>query len=102
MSTLRGLDSGSPRRHNGSLTECPVGLAQQLLKEFIPTMSTLCAGTEVEFCLVPEFPRSGANGVARWLSDSQALIQISLRHKGADVFWFSVFHEACHILRHRV
>ena len=76
-------------------------LTRQPLTEFIPTMSTLCAGAGVAFCLVPELPRSGANGVARWLSDGQALIQMSLRYKWADVFWFSFFHEACHILRHR-
>ena len=76
-------------------------LTQQPLKEFIPTISALCAGAGGAFCLVPELPRSGANGVARWLPDGQALIQMSLRHKWADVFWFSFFHEACHILRHR-
>ena len=76
-------------------------LTQQPLTEFIPTMSTLCAGAGVAFCLVQELPRSGANGAARWLSDGQALIQMSLRYKWADVFWFSFFHEACHILRHR-
>lgn len=76
-------------------------LTQQPLKEFIPTMSTLCAGAGGAFCLVPELPRSGANGAAHWLPDDQALIQMSLRHKWADAFRFSFFHEACHILRHR-
>ncbi len=76
-------------------------LTLQPLNEFIPTMSALCADAGVAFCLVPELPRSGANGVARWLTDGQALIQMSLRAKWADVFWFSFFHEACHILRHR-
>ena len=38
--------------------------------------------------------------MARWLSSEKALIQLSLRWRRADVFWFSFFHEACHILRH--
>ena len=60
-------------------------LTPQPLTEFMPTMSTLCAGAGVVFCLVQELPRSGANGVARWLSDGQALIQMSLRCKWSDL-----------------
>ena len=69
--------------------------------EFIPKMSTLCAKAGVAFCMVPELPKSGANGATRWLTDSKALIQMSIRNKWADIFWFTFFHEACHLLRHR-
>jgi Zn-dependent peptidase ImmA (M78 family) len=34
------------------------------------------------------------------LSSRKALIQLSLRHKSDDRFWFSFFHEAGHILLH--
>jgi addiction module HigA family antidote len=69
--------------------------------DFIPAMSALCAGAGVAFCMVPELPKSGANGVARWLTDRKALIQLSIRNKWADIFWFTFFHEACHLLKHR-
>ena len=26
---------------------------------------------------------------------------MSIRNKWADIFWFTFFHEACHLLRHR-
>ena len=42
----------------------------------------------------------GANGVARWLTPRKALIQLNLRYRWADVFWFTFFHEAAHILMH--
>ena len=69
--------------------------------EFIPAMSALCAGAGVAFCMVQELPKSGANGATRWLTDRKALIQMSIRNKWADIFWFTFFHEACHLLKHR-
>jgi Zn-dependent peptidase ImmA (M78 family) len=38
------------------------------------------------------------NGASKWLSPTKAMILISLRGKGEDLFWFSFFHEAGHIL----
>jgi HTH-type transcriptional regulator/antitoxin HigA len=40
------------------------------------------------------------SGVARWLSPTRPLIQLSLYGKTNDKFWFSFFHEAAHILLH--
>ena len=70
-------------------------------EKFDPAMRALCAEAGVAFCVVQELPKSGANGATRWLSPQKALIQMSLRHKWADIFWFSFFHEACHLLNHR-
>jgi len=76
------------------------GLTFSAPQEFLPQMRRLCAEAGVAFVWTQEFPRSGANGVARWLSPEKALIQLSLRWSWADIFWFTFFHEACHILRH--
>ena len=70
-------------------------------EEFVPRMEALCAAAGVAFCVVPELPKLGANGAARWLNDRKALIQMNIRGKWADVFWFTFFHEAGHLLRHR-
>lgn len=69
--------------------------------KFVPDMTALCAQAGVALCLVPELPKSGANGATRWLDDNKALIQMSIRGKWADIFWFTFFHEACHLLHHR-
>ena len=69
--------------------------------KFVPAMTDLCAQAGVALCLVPELPKSGANGSARWLSDRKAMIQMSIRGKWADIFWFTFFHEACHLLHRR-
>ena len=69
--------------------------------KFVPAMTDLCAQAGVALCLVQEFPKSGANSAARWLGDRKAMIQMSIRGKWADIFWFTFFHEACHLLHHR-
>ena len=77
------------------------GMTEDPPEKFDPVMRTLCAGAGVAFCTVQELPKSGANGATRWLSPQKALIQMSLRNKWADIFWFTFFHEACHVLMHR-
>ena len=42
----------------------------------------------------------GVCGSTRWLTPSKALIQLSLRYKTNDQFWFTFFHEAGHVLLH--
>ena len=67
---------------------------------FLPKITELFADAGVAFVITKEFPKSGANGAARWIGPRKALIQLSLKWKWSDVFWFTVFHEAGHILSH--
>lgn len=66
-----------------------------------PKLVKLCAGAGVAVVIQPLFTGARANGATCWLSSTKALIQLSLRYKWEDVFWFSFFHEAGHVLRHR-
>ncbi len=59
-----------------------------------------CATAGVAAVVVRELPRIGANGVAKWLTPHKALIQLNLRYRWADIFWFTFFHEAAHVLMH--
>ncbi|MFH0794916.1 MAG: ImmA/IrrE family metallo-endopeptidase [bacterium] len=67
---------------------------------FEPMMRDLLRRAGVIFALVPAIPRSRVSGVARWLSASRPLVQMSLYGKFNDKFWFTFFHEAAHILLH--
>lgn len=58
----------------------------------------LCAEAGVALVPVQEFPKSGANGVTRWLASDRAMIQLSTRFNWADIFWFTFYHEAKHVL----
>ncbi|MEX2599546.1 MAG: HigA family addiction module antitoxin, partial [Dehalococcoidia bacterium] len=77
------------------------GMTRQAPEEFHDRLVALCAEAGVVVRVVQELPKSGANGATRWLSEDKALIQMSLRNRWQDVFWFAFFHEAGHLLLHR-
>jgi len=65
-----------------------------------PRIVRLCADAGVAVVVVKEVKGCRATGAARWLTPTKALIQLSLRHKWEDIFWFALFHEAGHVLLH--
>jgi len=68
---------------------------------FETQMRELCWKAGVVLALVPPLPKTRLSGAARWLNPRTALIQMTLRHKTDDHFWFTFFHEAGHILYSR-
>jgi len=66
--------------------------------DFLPQMRQLCAEAGVALTLVPEFKKAPWSGAAEWLEPKKAMIQLCLRGKSEDKFWFTFFHEAGHIL----
>ena len=84
--------------------EAALATIRSLMKEppevFEPQMRALCADAGVVLVIVDEIKGSRVNGATRWLSPTRALIQLSLRYKWEDIFWFSFFHEAGHVLLH--
>lgn len=66
--------------------------------KWYPKLLDSCAKAGVSLVVIPEVSGAKVNGASRWLSSNHALIQLSLRHKWSDIFWFSFFHEARHIL----
>ncbi len=67
---------------------------------FESQMRALCAEAGVAVVLVPQLSETRASGATQWLAMDKALLQLSLRYKKNDQFWFSFFHEAGHILLH--
>lgn len=75
-------------------------LTREAPQHFEPKLRQLLHESGVEFVLVSAIPRTHVSGVARWLSPTRPLIQLSLYGKTNDKFWFTFFHEAAHILLH--
>jgi HTH-type transcriptional regulator/antitoxin HigA len=67
---------------------------------YVPRMKELCAAAGVAFVLVREIKGAPVSGAAQWLSPEKALIQMTLRGKTDDLFWFCFFHEGGHVLKH--
>lgn len=66
-----------------------------------PALQERCASAGVAVVIVDGYPKSRANGATRWLTADKALVQLSVRYLWADIFWFSFFHEAGHVVLHR-
>lgn len=62
-------------------------------------LQELCAEAGVKVVHTPGLPNSKVHGSTRWLNDTP-LIQLSNQFKRNDIFWFTFFHEAGHILKH--
>lgn len=68
--------------------------------EFYPRIVEECRKVGVSVVLVPELKGTHVSGAAYWRSQYKAVIAISLRYKTNDHFWFTLFHEAAHLLYH--
>ncbi len=82
LRTLRGFTTNHPRI-------------------FSTQMQERCAAAGVVVSFIKEYPKANATGAARWLQPDKGQIQLSLRHKSADMLWFSFYHEAEHLLGKR-
>lgn len=69
----------------------PIGKAQRvMLKE--------AESAGVHLIFLPGLPKVPVTGACFWKNDTP-VIMLSLRHKWEDIFWFTFFHEAKHVLQ---
>lgn len=67
---------------------------------FLPRLESSLAACGVALVLLPHLPRTRAQGATFWISPEKVVVQMSIRGKWADVFWFSLLHELGHVLLH--
>lgn len=67
--------------------------------DFFKQLQEVCLEAGVKVVHTPCISKAPINGCTRWLRDTP-LIQLSGRYKRNDIFWFTFFHEAGHILLH--
>ena len=80
------------------LSEIKTVMAKQPA-DFFMQLQSLCLKAGVKVVYTPCLPKAPINGSTRWLNDTP-FIQLTGRTKRNDVFWFTFFHEAGHILIH--
>jgi HTH-type transcriptional regulator/antitoxin HigA len=68
-------------------------------KNFFELLQDLCLQAGVKVVHTPCINKAPINGSTRWIKDTP-LIQLTGRYKRNDIFWFTFFHEAGHILLH--
>lgn len=67
--------------------------------DFFLKLQELCLDAGVKVVHTPCISKAPINGSTRWINDTP-LIQLTGRYKRNDIFWFTFFHEAGHILLH--
>lgn len=68
--------------------------------DWLDPLRQLTASVGIATVIVKELPKCRVNGATRWLSPEKAMVALSLRHRRNDIFWFTFFHEMCHVLKH--
>lgn len=68
---------------------------------FEPAMKRICADAGVALVFQKPISKTCLFGSARWIDGERPMIQMSLRMKSNDHFWWTFFHEAAHIVLHR-
>ena len=66
---------------------------------FFEQLQSLCLQAGVKVVHTPCLPKTRLHGSTRWINNT-ALIQLSNQYQRNDIFWFTFFHEAGHILKH--
>jgi HTH-type transcriptional regulator/antitoxin HigA len=70
-------------------------------QSFVPKMRDLCRQAGVALIFERPISKTCLFGSARWIDREHAIIQMSLRMKTNDHFWWTFFHEAAHLVLHR-
>ncbi|MCU1410104.1 MAG: plasmid maintenance system antidote protein [Rhodoglobus sp.] len=71
-------------------------------ERFVPQLKKMLADVGVALVVLPTPPRVPVSGAARRRRDNRPLIALSGRYLTDDHFWFTLFHEIGHVLRHEL
>ncbi len=66
---------------------------------FFQDLQNTLSEVGVGLVCVPHFANTQVHGATRWIGDNP-LLQLSIRGRDSDKFWFTLFHEIGHVLYH--
>ena len=66
---------------------------------FFQNIQQMLSIVGVGLVCVPHFAHTQVHGATRWIGKNP-ILQLSIRGRDADKFWFTLFHEIGHIIRH--
>ncbi|MFA4891253.1 MAG: HigA family addiction module antitoxin [Candidatus Gracilibacteria bacterium] len=75
-------------------------LTTETPETFSRRLKELAGECGIALVYTPYLKNTNVNGATRWLTPKRALVQLSLRYKYSDCFWFTFFHEIGHLIKH--
>lgn len=75
-------------------------LTREPVRHALSGARELCNSAGVALAVVKPFFGMRVSGAGWWPSAVNPVIALTARHKTNDQLWFSMFHEAAHVLRH--
>jgi HTH-type transcriptional regulator/antitoxin HigA len=68
--------------------------------DYLKELPALLASSGLTLVLLDAVPKCRVSGAVQWLA-GKPVVLVTLRHKYADVVWFTLFHEIAHVLLHK-
>ncbi|MBP7037376.1 MAG: HigA family addiction module antidote protein [Bacteroidales bacterium] len=68
-------------------------------ENYFKKLQSFCLDAGVKVVYTPSLPQTHLHGSTRWINDTP-LIQLTNLYNRNDIFWFTFFHEAGHIIKH--
>ncbi len=63
-------------------------------------IQAILSDSGVAAVVIPELKGTHAFGFSRFITPDKAIVQLSLKGGRVGTFWFNLFHELCHLLKH--
>lgn len=67
---------------------------------YLPELEDLLAACGIVLVCAPYLKNTLTQGATQWVSKDKVFIVIKTTNQGVDKFWFNLFHEIGHILKH--
>lgn len=74
-------------------------LSQKNSEETIFEIKNILKNCGVGLVILDHLPKTYVSGVTKWMGD-KVMVILSSKGKKIDIFWFNLFHELGHILKH--
>jgi addiction module HigA family antidote len=74
-------------------------LSKKSPKEFLEVLQKECLDAGIVVVYVPNMPHTAFNGATLWIGNHPVIL-LKAENQREDIFWFTFFHEAGHVVKH--
>lgn len=75
-------------------------LSREEIKDYLPKVEKLLADCGVVVAYMPHIKNTHVQGASKWITPNKVLLMLNAHKRDEGKFWFNLFHEIGHILKH--